>query len=424
MFFVKKYSVFLIFLAGLLIRWSLIFLDYSFDVNNHIVWAYDLWQRGPNDFFNQPSSNAFGTVFPNYPPLALLIFYLSYPLQKIFHQLVWWLNITITIFPSNLIFFVEKKLFLAAMMKLTAIFADLGTAYLIYLFAKKIIPKNKSRWPLMIAMILFNPAIFYNSAYWGQIDMIPVFFVLWAAYLLLFTQYFLTSGLLFVLALLVKPTALVYLPTYLVVFIQKFGWKRLLATAVAANILFLISFVPFLKTGEEFFSGYRLYLNKIMATQSLPYVTNGAFNFWVLITGFEGIKDTTNFILGSSYRIWGLAISGLLTIVVISGMRKKTDFFYSAFLVAFTAFLFLTKMHERYSMLQLPFLLLYSLREKKYLKWFVVLSATSFLNLYHSWPVPYNELLLNILKTASVGCLISFVNILIYAHLLRQWLKR
>src|SRR3990167_2170001 len=442
----KKQPLFLILFLGLFLRLSLLFLDYSWDVHNHIVWAKDLWQSGFAGFYEKQSSEVYATIYPNYPPLAIFIFYLFYPLQSIIEKIAWQINIALPLFPSKLIFFIQSRTFLAAVMKLPAVFADLGIAWLCFLIVLRLRSgqaKNKMVAILAVSFVLFNPAFFYNSSLWGQIDIIPIFFVLFSFYLLLFNKRYLLSGLVFTFALLVKPTAFVYLPLYIIFFINKYSLINFLKTFLIANFIFLISFFPYLKNLNNLLLPYSIYSEKILAAQSLPYVTNGAFNFWVLITGFAGIKDTAPFLFGISYGLWGYFITGSFIIFVLvkffrhSGKRverarpesnndsgvpfdfaqgPQNDIFLAFFLIAFAAFLFLTKMHERYSILPLPFLLLVGLKNQNLLKWFVILSLISLLNLYHSWPVPRLDFLTNILYLPFITTGISLVNVFIFFY--------
>lgn len=422
--FIKKHILFFLFLFGLIIRLSIIFVDYSWDVNNHMVWAKDFLMRGPQNFYETQSSNVFASLTPNYPPLAIFIFVVMRLFNPIIHSLYWWLNIHIPLVPSNIIFFLEKIVFLAGLMKIPAILADLGIAFLIYLFAKKIIPKNKKSQIVAISLILFNPAFIFNSSLWGQIDSILIFFVLFSIYFLLYTKRSIVSTILFTLALLIKPTALVFLPVYIILFIKKFGIKKSILNLFIANIIFCLFFLPFIKDKNIFLYPYEIYFNKILAAQSLPFVTNGAFNFWVLITGMKGIKDITPFILGVPYRFFGYTIVGFVNIFVILRLirsKKITiNFFMALFISAFAAFLFLTKMHERYSLLPLVFLLLFSLKKTKFINWFVFLSAISLINHYHSWAVPRIEFLVMIINNMSFVYVISLINIVIFFYLFKS----
>lgn len=426
MSFVKKHLLFLLFLFGLIIRLSIIFYDYSWDVNNHMVWAKDFLARGPQNFYETQSSNVFAWLTPNYPPLAILIFMVMRLLNPLIHSFYWWLNLNISFAPSNLIFFLEKTVFLAALMKIPAILTDLGIAFLIFLFAKKIIPRDKKNQIIAVSFILFNPAFIFNSALWGQIDSIPIFFVLLSIYFLLYTKRNVISANMFILALLVKPTALIFLPVFIIVFINKFGIKKSIFTLFIANIIFYLFFLPFMR-GKNILYPYETYIGKILAAQSLPYVTNGAFNFWVLITGFKGIKDIVPFILGIPYRLFGYMIVGAINIFVILSLIKSKkiteDFFMVLFIASFAAFLFLTKMHERYSLLPLVFLLLFSLKKTKFIGLFILLSIISFINHYHNWAVPRIEFVMKIIDSMPFVYFISLTNVIIFFYLLWSFFR-
>ncbi|MEK7522356.1 MAG: hypothetical protein AAB569_02165 [Patescibacteria group bacterium] len=415
MSFIKKHLLFFLFLLGLILRLLIIFYDYSWDVNNHMVWAKDFLTRGPQNFYETQSSNVFATLTPNYPPLAIFIFVVMKLINPLIHSVYWWMNIHVPLTPSNFIFFLEKLVFLAALMKIPAILADLGIAFIIFLFAKKIIPKNIKTQMIGVSLILFNPAFIYNSALWGQIDSIPIFFVMLSVYFLLYTRRHLVTTILFTLALLIKPTALIFLPVYIVLFIKKFGIKKSIINLFVANIIFCLFFLPFT------LSPYMIYLNKILAAQSLPYVTNGALNFWVLIAGFRGIKDGAPFLLNISYRYFGYFIVGLINIFIILRLIKSKkiteDFFMALFIASFAAFLFLTKMHERYSLLPLVFLLVYSFKKTKFTGWFIILSIISFINHYRNWAVPRVEPVTKIIEGLPFAYIISTINVLIFFYL-------
>jgi len=426
MSFIKKHFLCILFFLGLAVRLLIIFFDYSWDVNNHMVWAKDFLVRGPQNFYETQSSNVFATLTPNYPPLAIYIFAIMRLINPLIHDIYWWLNIYISFIPSNVIFFLEKIVFLTALMKIPAILADLGIAYLIFLFAKKIIPKNKKGKIIALNLVLFNPVFIFNSSLWGQIDSIPIFFVLLSIYFLFYSKQSIISTIIFTLALLVKPTALIFLPVYTILFIKKFGIKKLVLNLLINSFVFFLFFLPFIKGKNIFLYPYEVYLNKILAAQSLPFVTNGAFNLWVLITNMKGIKDVVPFIFGISYRFIGYIMVGIVNIFVILRLIKNKkiteDFFMALFVSAFAAFLFLTKMHERYSLLPLVFLLLSSLKKIKFINIFIFLSLMSMINHYYSWAVPRIEFLVNIINKMSFIYFISLTNIIIFFYFLKTFL--
>lgn len=441
---VKRFSNnqlhFMVLLLAILVRLCVMFDDYSFDVNNHIAWAKDLHNRGFSNFYDTQSSEVYASLYPNYPPVAMYLFYLTYPLPKGVYNILWWLNIHIPLFPSKLVFPVQERFFLAAMMKVPAILADFGIAWLVYLFVKKLKTNDPQKRKMLIlgpALVLLNPAFFYNSAYWGQIDVIPIFFVLVSIYVLFYTKRYVVSGLFFTLALLIKPTPLVFLPVYALMLTRIALAERdpkklqnvlgVVLTVFAANLFFITAFFPFLRDGSAFFPTYKIYLHRIMEAQSLAFVTNGAFNMWAIVTHFQGIKDTEMFIWGFTYNQWAFLIAGIVIATLCSTFWKKLrhkhekeeTLFYALFLSALASFLFLTKMHERYTMLILPFLLLLSLKDKNLMKWFLVFSLFSFLNLYHSWPVPHLEALFQALDTPLIYSTLAFLQITLFFYFLR-----
>jgi len=431
MLFIKKHFLLLIFILGLFLRLAFIFGSYAFDVNNHIVWAQDLQKYGFIDFFSKQSSQAFAVKLPNYPPLSLFIFYLFYPLPKIIFDFFWFLNVNIPLFPSSFLTLLEgidKRLFIAAMLKLPAIIADLGLAFMLTLFIEKInLNKNhkkKNNLKLFVAsLILFNPVFIYNSSIWGQIDSIPLLFLIVSVYFLLFSNKDILSGMLFVLSLLVKPTTVIFIPVYGIVFINRFGLLKSLRTLFFLDLLFLLSFFPFI--GKiDLFLPYKIYWNNIVLAQSIPYVTNGAFNFWMIIIDFKkGIVDTSPYIFNLSYRLWGYLLTGiLLTIILFKLLKEKINkkkVLYYFFFSTVIAILFLTKMHERYFLLPLPFLLLLTVDNKKNLKYFIFFSLFAFLNHYQSWSNLPIDFISKILNNSYFLKIVSITNILIFLRFVK-----
>lgn len=420
----RRNKLVMFFFAGLILRLLLIFFDFGWDVHNHIVWAKDLWARGFDMFYDTPSSEVYASIYPNYPPGALFIFYPLYPLQAIFFKLVWFVNTTIQAFPSKIVFFVERRAFLAGIFKFPAIAADIAIAYLCYRVVQLKNTKDKKIHMLFLSYVLFNPAFFYNSALWGQIDAIPIFFALFALYLAIYARNVFASGICMTIALLIKPTVLLYIPLYAVYIFQQFTKKDIARSLLVSVGVFVVAFVPFFGGALAFFDPFIVYAEKIIATQSLPYVTNGAINFWTLITYFDGIKDTAPFVGGISYRVVGYGVVFILYMFIIFLYLKNTStksLFYAFFLTSFASFLFLTKMHERYTLLPLAVLLFACIENIHLRQFFVAFSFISFLNVYHSWPVPQVEVLQKIINNPMVIIGISLINIAAFLYFLKQF---
>ncbi|KXK11413.1 MAG: hypothetical protein UZ22_OP11002000350 [Microgenomates bacterium OLB23] len=92
----------------------------------------------------------------------------------------------------------------------------------------------------------------------------------------------------------------------------------------------------------------------------------------------------------------------------------KIHIFYAAFLSAYAFFLFATKMHERYTLLILPFLLLASIQQRVLTKWYIVISVLSFINLYFSWPVPKVQAVDTVLHMPVTLIMFSYINIYLF----------
>src|SRR5436190_4431356 len=129
---------------------------FSIDLNFFQTWARELHEVGPHRFYSTDHT-------ADYPPGYLYVL---------------WLIGSISATPGYLL------------LKLPAILADLGLAWIAGTFAARLAPLKMLRnWPvrtLVAASVLFNPAIFGVSAIWGQVDSVPVLLVV-SSLLLLFT---------------------------------------------------------------------------------------------------------------------------------------------------------------------------------------------------------------------------------------------
>lgn len=419
--FIKERSLIIIFLIGLLIRVALMFIASSFDVNNHISWAQDAAARGLPGFYETPSKEVYAWLYPNYPPLAIFIFYLVFIIKQPVFNVLWWLNLKLPFFPSKIFSFLGTREYTTGFYKIPAIIFDLVLAYLCYLFAKKLFPKDKQKHILAVSLILFNPMFFYISGLWGQIEVIVLSFFLISLYLLVFSKKPVLSFVFFVLSFLVKPVIIIFLPIYLIYFFKKYRWKEIIYSLIIGNLIFWLSFLPFYKSRNIFIYPYMTYINKIILSQSMDRVSNSAFNFWSINPQLMQIKDITKIVGSFSYQILGLIMVIIFYSIIICLYLKKTKsimaFFYAIFLTGFSYIMFSTRMHERYFIYLLPFIFLISLKENKYFKWTIFLSILFFLNLFYSWSIPYFNWM-GPLKNNITIALLSLINFLSFLYLL------
>jgi len=176
------------FSVGFLIRVLIApYIGFYGDLRLFRIWASRLGEVGPHSFYVQGQ-------FSDYPPGYLYVL---------------WLIGKLSATPGYLL------------LKLPAILADLGLAWIAATLAVRIAPTSlKERLPvraLVVAAVLFNPAVIALSAVWGQVDAVPALFVL-SSLLLLFTgprslRREIAAFMLFAVAIAMKPQSGFVLPS-------------------------------------------------------------------------------------------------------------------------------------------------------------------------------------------------------------------
>lgn len=412
---------------GLILRLVLSVQIYSGDVNNHIAWGRDSIAFGFAGIYEREFFHRYGVLTPTYPPVAIFLFTAFYWFYQSVYQAAWNLNLSIPLFPSNLIFFLEDQDTLPAFLKIPAIMADIGIAVLVYLFARKLVPRANLAGYVGVSFVLFNPAFFYNSAYWGQIESIPLFFVLAAFYNLFHSKHRLLPWVLFTLALLTKQTSIIFAPIFILAYLNKYKTTQMLKGIVMSLIFFIALFIPFYQKGNLLVFPFTTYLEKIKTGSGSDFVTDHAFNAWYLITHNAKIPDSNIFLLDLPFKLWGYLIFAFFAVSVIYISKRKgfsdKNSLVAAGLISFTAFLFLTKMHERYLEQSLPFLLLSATKTKRNIFPFIIISCIHFLNLYHNWWAPRINALVDLLSNEKTLEILTSTLISIFFLLLIQYLK-
>lgn len=385
----KKYLIYLL-LIGLLIRLSIIYFQYSGDIGNHVAWGRGVLE-GTFGFFNRKFP---GYNDANYPPITIYLFGLSAWLYQISGQLVTFLNQAIRIFPSGLVHLMPTLNMQSAFMKLPAIFADLGIAWLIY----QLLPEKKNKTKLILtSLYLFNPAVIYISTIWGQIESLPIFFILLSFYFLsLFekkqktkinadTWYYL-SHLSFIFAALSKQTALWLLPIMLIVWFKKTNVINFLKGLFVQLIAFVLLYFPFTLNLIE---PFKIYLQTLSGSTTLA--AESVWNIWHFLLP-PNAEDSILF-LGLSIRLWSILFLAAIYLFICLKLFlnfKKEDFYNSLFILSLAAFFVQTRVHEKHLFPALAFLLLVGSPKKinKYL-FFTILSVYLMLNLYQSLGLPF-----------------------------------
>jgi len=346
--------------AAALFRLILAPLVYGYpnDMSCWMFWGDAMVENGPSGFY-------LTDMFCDYPPLYLYILWLFGGIQRLVG-----IELGSTLH--------------MALMKIPPILADLCTCVLLYEIARR-----KGRSPVFctgIAILYaFMPAIWFNSACFGQIDSILALLVLIYLYLL-YEDRILPASIILVLGVLTKPQMLLVAPVLLVVFIHY--WVRngarasliLFVKSLAAGLgIGLLAILPFSIHQDPLWI-VRLYLETL---GSYPYGSISACNMMTLIGGLW-TSDTTLF-LGVTLKVWGyigIALSVALYFVLSWKKRERESLFLHAALLLTGIFAFGCYMHERYLFPVLALLLTgYILTGKRnQLFWFLGLSSTLFIN--------------------------------------------
>jgi Gpi18-like mannosyltransferase len=260
---------------------------------------------------------------------------------------------------------------IAYVVKLVPAIFDAAMGFLIFVFIRSRLDFKMAI--VAAALYVFNPAVIYNSAVWGQFDAIYTFFLVLALMLALASKPEL-SAVTYAVGVLTKPQAIALLPLIAYLILRKRGWRRLITSLVAGAATVFVVILPFEWSSpitflaNNYFFGYGEY-----ACTSV-----NAFNTWAL--GGLWVADTpVTFVLG--WALFGaLAAFVLYLLYERFGASGELLVLFSAFVLFFGFFMLPTRIHERYlfpaiSMLTLMFLFL-----KKMRPLYVVLTATLLAN--------------------------------------------
>ena len=255
---------------------------------------------------------------------------------------------------------------------------------------------------LAFAIVMLAPPIFLDSAHWNQADSWISCWLVWCLVFLMRNR-LIAAGVIFGLAIVTKPQAVLFGPVLLYVFLalrfQPDGtWRRALALwkpAVAALLTALFVAVPFMiadaaddKNPDGAWRWFkRSYIGTIGADQYTNRITLNAFNVWWLDMLSQGDppKDpagqrrfSQRFLNPDETRL-GVKKSTLGKIMLAAGVlvagglcarrwRWTTPSWPAcAFLVTLAAFTLPTAVHERYIYYCIPFLIALALYEKRWI---------------------------------------------------------
>lgn len=410
----NKFKLFLS--AAFFVRIVFSFLVWHPDVNNHIDWGERFWIYGAKNFYE---NNVWNSTWPNQPPGTI---YLYAGIKKVYdfiYSIFWWMNVNISVFPSNLIFFLEDNLY-PALLKLPSIISDFGIAYLIY----KCI-KDKKLAKTGVFLWLVNPVVWYNSSIWGQTDSVIMFFVFLSFYLLSKKMPVL-SVLAFAFSIFIKASLLIFVPVYMIFFLRN---KFTFAVYVKAIFLSLATIIfltlPFSK-GNPVVWLFNLYQGKVFV-QQLQVITANAFNIWATLTSIHE-KPHTLMLGPLSYQTWGIIAFIISYVIIVSRYltSKSKGYYWVLAMIAISSFALLTNMHERYLYPFFPYMTILALENNKLMKVYLIISVISILNLYNFWFFPQVRVLIMFMSFSDrlmpriLGLILTLCYVNLFKYFLRQ----
>lgn len=374
------WPLFWILLSALILRLFLSYFQYSGDVKNHLAWG--------NGFINSPigfySQHFPGFNDANYPPITIFLFAISNLLLLGVNNLFNSLNHSFLIFPSFFVPLFLSQNMQMVVLKLPAIFSDIGIGYLIYRFTST---RHSRYLPLILSSLyLFNPAVIYISSVWGQIESVTIFFLLLSLYQIIYTEknkYL--SIFIFGVAALTKQTALWFLPLYFFLWLKELNIKDLGRGVLSGILVFIISYLPF---GLGPFSAIQNYFSTLSGSSNT--VSDAAWNLWFFL--FPSITPDSIRLGLITIRQSSVVLLCLSLFLILISLFKKYSlprFFNALFFWSLAVFFLQTRVHERHLAFSLVFLLLTPGIVSRYFVDYLVLSLYHFSNIYFVLRLPF-----------------------------------
>ena len=282
---------------------------------------------------------------------------------------------------------------------------------------------NIAKAKAVAGVYLFNPAVIYLSASWGQLDSVVSFFAIWALLSLVEKRYVSALWQIFI-SVMVKAT---YVPIGLVFLLISLRAKMGLKKAAVLGIFFVLGLyvVGYFFTDSNYIMWLvNMYWRKIIpGAVTLPFINLNAFNFWGLLLGLDRLPDNFEVIFGLTLNKFAWAMGfGFIFLVTYWYWRGANLFFYILMLF-YSIFMFFPRVHERYLFPVIaifPFVLIAKLGFKKM---YYLITAVFFLNLYHWWWFPRINALVYVLDLGFVERTLSLMNLVLFGTLLREYRK-
>ncbi len=329
---------------------------YSPDISTQQRWGNIALEQGLSEVYQK------GEI--DYPPLYLNILKLNAWLHRSLFG-----NLDLTSPSYNLI------------SKIVPVLANFMIGAALFLNLRKSKKSRKSAL-FVTGIYLFNLAIIYNTAYWGQVDSVLSFLMLMSILFALDKNYLL-SALLFSLAILTKIQAVFLLPLIALIIFRGIRIKNVIKIFLSSIMLIILVFLPYLLTNTTL-----KVLNIIIYTiRRTDFITVNAYNLWYFVTSqSDSLKGAFDNLLVFKFSIQTIGTSlffiyALLVIYQLSKKFNKTHVFLAASSLAFAFFMLATRIHERYFFYFFAFGAMIAVMNWRYSVMYLILMFTHLFNL-------------------------------------------
>lgn len=349
----KKSMLFVMLAAGLAIRYigAAIYPGNETDMQCFVSWSELMFKTGPSGFYSSD-------VFTDYPPVYMYVLWLIGAIKSVIPM-------------TDKIFYI--------LLKTPAIICDVLIAALLFKTANRKIGSKSAYFAC--AAWLFNPAVFIDSALWGQVD--SVFTLLVFVTLLLVTEKrFISSFFIFGIAVMLKPQSLFYAPIILLAVAEEtvypvFKPKELVRYLIFGLLAILFAFavcVPF---------GITNVINQYIGTlSSYNYGSVNAYNLWSMV-GLNWVELSPIMSVFGNLMIIAVVIAA---VAFFFHMQSESKYFWLGGFICFGVFTLSVKMHERYAFPAMLLLLVgfISDRKSRQKMWlYIAVSVTQIINVGH-----------------------------------------
>lgn len=283
--------------------------------------------------------------------------------------------------------------------KLPAIAADMLVFSALYKLGKR---HGNAKSALAAALLYFLVPVFgFDSVIWGQIESVLVLLFLYSA-VKLYDKKYTAAVIIYVFAVSIKPQALIAAPLYIFALLQTRSIKQILLSAISGAVLFIAIIMPFSPAWQSS-SGFAAVIKAINPSwviqkyfgtiASYPYFSINAFNLYGLLGLNWTSLSSCNALLVSGINAAVITIACFgAGIIFFKAKESGSKIMLCAYFLFAFIFTFSFKMHERYIILPIAFLLFeYVLSKNKRILYSLIgMGFAGYLNIFYVFKLTHD----------------------------------